>query len=411
MEPIILKRGFELYKIENYIREGGYESLRKAIALEPGTIIDIVKRSGLRGCGGAGFPTGTKWGFVPNTPGEKYLCCNGDEGEPGTFKDREIMEEHPHLLIEGISIASRAIGAAAAYLYVRGEYSKAIERLDTALSDAKERDLLTVDIIIHKGGGAYICGEETALLESIEGRRGMPRLRPPFPAVSGLYGKPTVINNVETLSYVPRIILNGPENFAASGKNKSRGHKIFSVSGHVRQPGNYETTFGVTLRELIYEYAGGIRDDKRLKAVIPGGASAAILTDEQLDISMDFESLTEAGTMLGSGGVIVMDEDTCMVRAASVLSRFFCHESCSKCTPCREGTYWLNTVINRIENGEGVPGDVETLERVCSRMAGRCFCALGEAAINPVLSTIKHFRKEYDFHINEGHCSAGGSAW
>src|SRR3990172_6276396 len=383
MEPIILKRGRELYKIGNYLREGGYEALHRAIDLEPDAIIDMVKKSGLRGCGGAGFPTGTKWGFVPKTPGEKYLCCNGDEGEPGTFKDREIMEE----------------------------YSKAIQRLETALIDAKEKGLLTVDIIINKGGGAYICGEETALLESIEGRRGMPRLRPPFPAVSGLYCKPTVINNVETLSYIPHVILNGPEAFAASGKNKSRGHKIFSVSGHVRHPGNFETTFGITLRELIYEYAGGIRDAKRIKAVIPGGASSAILTEEHLDISMDFESLAEAGTMLGSGGVIVMDEDTCMVRTASVLSRFFCHESCSKCTPCREGTYWLNTVINRIEKGAGVLGDVETLERVCGRMAGRCFCALGEAAINPVLSTIKHFRNEYDFHINESRCTAGGSAW
>lgn len=407
MEPIILKRGRELYRIENYLKEGGYEGLRKALTLERDIIIDMVKRSGLRGCGGAGFPTGIKWGFVPKVQGAKYLCCNGDEGEPGSFKDREIMEEHPHLLLEGISIASHAIQASTAYIYVRGEYCRSISRLENAIKEAKEKDLLPIDIIIHKGAGAYICGEETALLESIEGRRGMPRLRPPFPAVSGLYDRPTVINNVETLSYLPYIILNGPEKFASLGRGKSRGHKIFSISGHVKRPGNYELPFGVTIRQLIYEYGDGIKGDKRLKAIIPGGASAPILTHEHLDIPMDFESLSEAASMLGSAGVIVMDEETCMVRVAVILSRFFYHESCSKCTPCREGTYWLNSILKRIEGGEGVQGDVETLHRVCDRMAGRCFCALGEAAINPVLSSIRYFREEYDYHISEKRCMVG----
>ena len=404
MEPIILKRNRELYKIGNYLREGGYEALRKALTLEPDTVVDMVKRSGLRGCGGAGFPAGAKWGFVPKVPGQKYLCCNGDEGEPGSFKDREIMEEHPHLLLEGINITCHAIGADTAYLYVRGEYCKAIERIEAALNEAEEKRRLSAKVLVHRGAGAYICGEETALLESLEGRRGMPRLRPPFPAVSGLYGRPTVINNVETLSYVPHIILNGPEKFSSFGVGKSRGHKIFSVSGDVNRPGNYEVTFGITLRQLIYDHAGGIKGNKRLKAVIPGGASAPILSPEHLDISMDFESLSQAGSMLGSGGIIVMDEETCMVKVASVLSRFYYHESCSKCTPCREGTYWLKSILERVEGGEGVQGDVETLQRVCGRMAGRCFCALGEAAINPVLSSIKHFREVYDYHIRERRC-------
>lgn len=406
MKPIILNRNRHLYRIENYLGYDGYEALRNALSLEPDTLIDMVKRSGLRGCGGAGFPTGVKWGFVPKAPGQKYLCCNGDEGEPGSFKDREIMEEHPHLLLEGIAIACRAIGATVAYIYVRGEYSRAINRIETAIKDAGDKGLLPVEVLVHKGAGAYICGEETALLESIEGKRGMPRLRPPFPAVSGLYGRPTVINNVETLSYLPYIILNGPESFSSVGTGKSRGHKIFSVSGHVNRPGNYEVIFGITLRELIYDHAGGVRGDKRLKAVIPGGASSPVLTSDYLDVSMDFESLSAAGSMLGSGGVIVMDEDACMVKAAYILSRFFFHESCSKCTPCREGTYWLKSILERIDAGRGVQGDIDSLQRVCRKMAGRCFCALGEAAINPVLSSIKHFREEYDYHIREKRCMA-----
>lgn len=404
MEPIILKRNRELYKIENYLNDGGYGAFRKALTLEPDTIIDMVKRAGLRGCGGAGFPTGVKWGFVPKVPGQKYLCCNADEGEPGSFKDREIMEEHPHLLLEGIAIACQAIGAATAYIYIRGEYNRSIERLETAIKEAEDRELLPIKALIHKGAGAYICGEETALLESIEGKRGMPRLRPPFPAVSGLYGRPTVINNVETLSYVPYIIYSGPERFFSLGVGKCRGNKIFSISGHVNRHGNYEVPFGTTLRQLIFEYADGVRGGKNLKAIIPGGASAPILTPDNLDISMDFESLSAAGSMLGSAAVIVMDEETCMVKVASILSRFFFHESCSKCTPCREGTYWLKSILERIEEGGGVVGDVESLEKVCGKMAGRCFCALGEAAINPVLSSIKHFREEYDYHIREKRC-------
>ncbi len=401
--------------LSDYRKTGGYTALEKVLkGIPPAEVIEIVKKSGLRGRGGAGFPTGMKWSFIPKGyEGPRYLCCNADESEPGTFKDRQLIERDPHQMIEGIAIACWAIGARAAYIYIRGEFIRGAEIIQRALDEAHGAGLLgknlcgvgfDLDVYVHRGAGAYICGEETALLESIEGKRGKPRTKPPFPAIHGLYQEPTVINNVETLANVPHIINRGAEWFASFGTSKSAGTRVFSVSGHVKRPGNYEVPMGITLREMIYEHAGGMRDGKRLKAIIPGGASAPFLTQEHLDVKMDFESIAAAGSMLGSGGVTVMDEDTCMVWAAVNLLEFFHHESCGKCTPCREGSAWILQILHRIEAGRGREEDLELLVTLSKRIEGMTVCAFGDAEVAPVLSTLKHFQGEYQAHIQERGC-------
>jgi NADH-quinone oxidoreductase subunit F len=363
-----------------------------------------MKDSGLRGRGGAGFSTGLKWSFIPKDPAlPKYLTCNADESEPGTFKDRVIIEKDPHLLLEGIMIACYAINAAVGYIYIRGEYEFGAKRLEKAIADAYTKGYLgqnifdsdfSLDLYVHRGAGAYICGEETALLESIEGFRGQPRIRPPFPAVAGLYHSPTVINNVETLACIPSILERGPEWFAAIGPEKSPGPKLFAVSGHVQRPGVYELPMGLTIKELIFDHCGGMRADKPIKAVIPGGASAPMLSAKDLDTPLEFESLAAKGTMLGSAGVVVMDESTCMVKTAYVINRFFSHESCGKCTPCRDGTPWMTQILKRIEDGQGI--------------FGRCFCALGDAAVMALRGALKNFREEFLYHITDKKCMVSG---
>jgi NADH-quinone oxidoreductase subunit F len=416
MDPVITAyvRDPNSFTLEFYLQHGGYEALRKALATTPGQVIDTVKASGLRGRGGAGFPTGMKWQFVPkDSPKPKYICCNADESEPGTFKDHVIMERYPHLLLEGCAIGCYAIGAKVAYIYIRGEFFHVQEVLEFAVQEAYARGYLgknifgsgfDCEIFIHRGAGAYEAGEESALLESLEGKRAQPRLRPPFPAVVGLYGCPTAINNVETLANVPLILAKGADWFAAVGPEKNTGPKLYCISGHVKRPGVYETAMNVTLRELIYDYAGGIRDGHQLKAVIPGGSSTPVLLPDQIDAPASFDGLAKAGSMLGSAGTIVMDETTCMVWAAENLLHFYRHESCGKCTPCREGTDWLFKVLRRIERGEGRAADLGLLTNVSNNIAGKTLCPFGDAAVAPVLSTIAKFGAEYEAHIREGKC-------
>jgi NADH-quinone oxidoreductase subunit F len=394
--------------LADYERAGGYQALRKVLGkVPPAEITETVKKSGLRGRGGAGFPTGVKWGFLPKDyQGPKYLCCNADESEPGTFKDRQLIERDPHQMIEGMLIACYAIGVETAYIYIRGEFVLGAQILERALADARTAEYVgqnilgtgtSINIWVHRGAGAYICGEETALLESLEGKRGLPRVKPPFPATHGLYNKPTVVNNVETLANLPHIINHGAEWFAAIGSPpKSSGTRIFCVSGHVKRPGNFEVPMGITLRELIFEHAGGMRSDKPLKAIIPGGASAPFFTPEHLDVKLDFESVAQAGSMLGSGGVTVMEEGTSMVWAALRLMEFFYHESCGKCTPCREGSSWLVQTMRRIIDGRGRKSDLETLVQLCQNIAGRTVCAFGDAEVAPIMSTLKYWRHEYE---------------
>lgn len=403
------------YKIDTYIRNGGYRALPKTLKeYTPDELIEMVKKSGLRGRGGAGFPAGLKWSFVPkDSPKPRFLLCNADEGEPGTFKDRALIENDPHQLLEGIIIASYAIGAHNAFIYIRGEFAFGAKRLQEAIRESYQKGYLgknilesgfDLDLDVYRGGGAYICGEETSLMESVEGGRANPRLKPPFPASVGLYKNPTVINNVETLSNVPHIVLNGGEWYANIGMPKSTGTKIFSLSGHVKRPGNYELPMGVTLRELIFEHGGGIKDDRQLKAVIPGGVSTPVLTAELLDVKMDFESLYEAGSLLGSGATIVMDESTCMVKVAYRISKFFEHESCGKCVPCREGTRWIRQIMQRIENGKGREEDIDLLRDICANIAGKTVCPLADGAVVPITSTIEKFRDEYEYHIKHKKC-------
>lgn len=403
------------YKIDTYIQNGGYRALPKALKeYTPDELIEMVKKSNLRGRGGAGFPAGLKWSFVPkDSPLPRFLLCNADEGEPGTFKDRALIENDPHQLLEGIIIASYAIGAHKAFIYIRGEFAFGAKRLEEAIKECYQKGYLGKDILgsgfdldvdVYRGGGAYICGEETSLMESIEGKRANPRLKPPFPASVGLYKNPTVINNVETLSNISHIVLNGAEWFANIGEPKSTGTKIFSLSGHVNKPGNYELLMGVTLRELIFEHGGGIKDNRKLKAVIPGGVSTPVLTADLLDVKMDFESLYEAGSLLGSGATIVMDETTCMVKVAYRISKFFEHESCGKCVPCREGTRWIRQIMERIENGKGREEDLELLRDICANIAGKTVCPLADGAVVPITSTMEKFRDEYEYHIKHGKC-------
>lgn len=416
MEPILLKNlgNKDAHKIDEYIKGGGYKALDKTLKMDPEAVIAVVKDSGLRGRGGAGFPTGLKWSFVPKDPTlQKYLCCNADEGEPGTFKDRGIMDFDPHLLIEGMLISSFAFGATVSYIYIRGEFDFGANRLEEAIKEAYDKGYLgknikgtkfSHDMYVHRGAGAYICGEETALLSSLEGFRGQPRVRPPFPAVSGLYGKPTVINNVETLACIPSILENGAAWFKAIGPEKSPGPKIFGVSGHVEKPGLYELPMDTTIRELIYDHCGGMKDGKKFKAVIPGGVSAPLLTEKDLDTELSFEALAAKNTMLGAGSVIVMDENTCMMEAAHVINRFFSHESCGKCTPCREGTTWLQQVLDRMKDGQGRQTDLELLDKVCDSIFGTTLCPLGDSAVMALRGAMHNFREDFVYHIEHKKC-------
>ena len=410
-------REAQSYTLDFYLKSGGYTALKKALGMAPGAVIDAVKASGLRGRGGAGFPTGMKWGFVDQKSGKpRYLCCNADESEPGTFKDHVLMERNPHLLFEGCLIGCHAIGAKVAYIYIRGEFLHVQHVLEAELERARKagyigRNILGTgfdcEIHVHRGAGAYEAGEETALIESLEGKRAQPRLKPPFPAVEGLYGCPTAVNNVETLCNVPLIIDKGAEWFAGIGPEKNTGPKLYCVSGHVVRPGTYEAPMTVTLRDLVYDqkFAGGIRDGRALKAVIPGGSSVPVLLPDELDIPASFDGVAKAGSLLGSAGIIVMDDTTCMVWAAENLLHFYKHESCGKCTPCREGGDWLHRLLGKIERGEGQMKDLDLLLSVGNNILGKTLCAFGDAAATPVLSTIKTFRAEYEAHIREGRCT------
>jgi NADH-quinone oxidoreductase subunit F len=416
MEKILLNRVHleNSRSISVYMEHDGYAALKKALSMPSKDVIEEVKRSNLRGRGGAGFPAAMKWGFAaadPNNP--KYLLCNADEGEPGTCKDRQIMEGDPHELIEGMIISAYAFGAGHGYIYLRAEYPRLVAILEEAIAEAENQGFLGENILgsgfshtirVHRGAGAYICGEETALIESVEGNRGQSRIKPPFPVNVGVFGLPTVVNNVETLSNVPHILLKGGVWFKGIGPGKCPGTRIISLSGHVKQPGYYELPMGISFRDVIFEHGGGIRNGKALKAFIPGGASAPCLTEEHLDVGMDYDSVGAAGSMLGSSALMVMDEDTCMVKVAQRLMRFFVHESCGKCTPCREGTDWLYRILERIESGYGNEGDIDLLEDICSQIAGKTFCPLGEGSLGPVRGTLKHFREEYLEHIRMGGC-------
>jgi NADH-quinone oxidoreductase subunit F len=405
--------------IETYRRMGGYEALAATLGRKtPDEVIEVVKASGLRGRGGAGFPAGLKWSFVPkSSPKARYIVCNADESEPGTFKDRELMEKNPHLLLEGIVLAGYAIGSKVGYIYFRGEFAYVQAIVDRAIAEARAAGMLGENILgsgfgyqihTHLGAGAYICGEETALLSSLEGYRGQPRLKPPFPAVEGLYACPTVVNNVETLMNVPHIVKHGAAWYRQWGTEKSAGTKVLSVSGPVRRPANYEIPLGLPLRTLIEspEYCGGMRDGLKVKAVIPGGSSVPMMPASQLDTPLDYESLNAVGTFLGSGGVIVIDDQTCIVDALWNITRFYRHESCGKCTPCREGTYWMAEILERIERGEGRDTDIDLLADVADNILGKSFCALGDAAAMPVQGALKHFREEFQYHVEHKRCLA-----
>jgi len=395
---------------DSYVADGGYVAAKKALSsMTPAQIIDEVSRANLRGLGGAGFPTARKWSFIPKaSPKPKYLVVNADEGEPGTFKDRYILERDPHALLEGMIIAAFTIGSHKAYVYIRGEYFRSVQRFSRAVKEAYERSWLgkniqgsgfDLDVVIHRGAGAYICGEETALLTSLEGGKGFPRLKPPFPVISGLFQCPTIVNNVETLACVPFILREGAERFAGMGTPKQGGTRLFSVSGHVNRPGLYEAPVGVTLRELIDSYAQGVRGGRKLKAVIPGGISAKVLKADEIDVRMDFDSLMAAGTMAGSAGVIVMDETTCMVEALQSAAKFFAHESCGQCSPCREGTGWVYRIMRRISEGEGRLQDLDDLLGIARDMEGKTICVFADAAAWPVQSYITKFRAEFEEHI------------
>ena len=408
------------WRLRDYEARGGYQALRKILGSDGGTgltpdqVIATVKESALRGRGGAGFPTGLKWSFMPRSfPGRKYLVCNSDEGEPGTCKDRDILQFNPHIVIEGMAIAAYAMGITVGYNYIHGEIFKSYDRFEEALEEARAAGLLGNQILGGKfsfelhavhGFGAYICGEETALLESLEGKKGLPRFKPPFPASFGMYGKPTTINNTETFAAVPWIIRNGGQAYLACGKPNNGGTKIYSISGDVELPGNYEIPMGTPFAKLL-EIAGGVRSGRKLKAVIPGGSSAPILPAAlMMECTMDYDSIAKAGSMLGSGAVIVLDDSRCMVKSLQRLSYFYMHESCGQCTPCREGTGWLSRMVDRIENGQGRPSDMDLLNSVADNIQGRTICALGDAAAMPVRAMIKHFRPEFVYHVEHKTC-------
>ena len=398
--------------IATYKAAGGYATLKKNLSLKPEEIIETVKKSGLRGRGGAGFPTGMKWSFLPkDNPKPRYLCVNADESEPGTYKDRVIIENDPHQLIEATVISTYAIGSKTAYIYIRGEFHEGYRSLQGALEEASAAGFVgknilgtgvDVDVHVHRGAGSYECGEETALIESLEGKRGQPRLKPPFPAAVGVFGCPTIVNNVETLACVPLILDKGAEWFASMGTEKNGGPKLYSISGDVKRPGSYEIPMGrITLRQLIDDYAGGPRDGRKVKAVVPGGSSTPVLTADELDVPMDFDSLAKKGSMLGSAGTIVMDDTRSIVWAARNLTYFYKHESCGKCSPCREGTGWMLRLLLRLEAGQGQEKDLDTLAKVCDSIAGKTLCPFGDAAITPALSMMAKFRPEFEYYIRE----------
>ena len=403
--------------IEVYIAQGGYQSARRALdSISPDALIELVKESGLRGRGGAGFPTGMKWSFMPK-PGKddrpRYIACNADESEPGTFKDRAIMERDPHQLIEGLILGGWAMQAKAAYIYIRGEYARPARILERAIREAYARGFLgptvmgkdfSFDIVLHRGAGAYICGEETGLMESLEGKKGMPRKKPPFPANFGLWGMPTTVNNVETFCHVVHLVEHGVEWFRGIGTEKSKGNTLFGVSGHVARPGLFELPLGTPAREIIFEYAGGIPDGRSLKAFIPGGSSTKPLPASLVDVKMDHDNLAAAGSSLGTAGLIVMDDTTCMVRMAKVIAHFYRHESCGQCTQCREGTAWLDKLIGRVENGTAKMRDLDVLLEVANEMEGVTICALSDAAAWPVQGVLRHWKDEFVRHLQEGKC-------
>jgi len=419
------------WTLEVYTAGGGYQALDKALGMAPDDVVAAVKDSGLRGRGGAGFPTGMKWGFLPppdttrdedGNPKPRYLVVNADESEPGTCKDIPLMMASPHTLVEGVIISAYAIRAERAFIYVRGEVLHVVRRLRAAVREAYAaghlgRDIhgsgYSLELVVHAGAGAYICGEETALLDSLEGRRGQPRLRPPFPAVAGLYASPTVINNAESIASVPSIVKHGAEWFAGMGTEKSAGFGIFSLSGHVKRPGQYEAPLGITLRQLI-ELAGGVRDGHELKFWTPGGSSTPLFTAEHLDVPLDFEGVAAAGSMLGTRALQIFDDTVCVVRAVLRWTEFYKHESCGKCTPCREGTWWLVQVLERLEKGQGSEADLDLLLDQCDNILGRSFCALGDGATSPITSSIGYFREEYLAHLEHGGCPfdpAASTAW
>jgi len=430
MEPVLTRRiGKENSRtIDGYVADGGYAAWKKVLSegWTPERLTDEVKKSGLRGRGGAGFPTGVKWGFIPkDTKGKPiYLLCNADESEPGTFKDRLLMEQDPHQVIEGVILSAYAIKCKTAYIYIRGEFYLGARVLEKAIEEAYARGYLgenilgsgyALDLTVHRGAGAYICGEETGLIESLEGKRGQPRIKPPFPAVSGVFNAPTIVNNVETLACVPHIVNRGAEWFAKIGRNeKNTGPKLYCISGHVNRPGVYEAAMGLQLKELIFgdAFARGMKGGRKVKAVIPGGASANMLTAAEIeDCPLDFDGVAAKGSMLGSAAIIVMNEDTCIVDAARNLSKFFSHESCGQCTPCREGTPWLFKVLDRIEEGEGRVEDIDLLARICGQMAnGMTICVFSDAAIAPPLSSVSKFRDEYLHHVEKKTCLVGKRA-
>ncbi len=414
--------GRDLTKLDEYQKVGGYKSLKKALKMKREAVLDELLTADVRGRGGAGFPMGRKASFLPK-PEESakpiYLVSNADESEPGTFKDREIIARLPHLYIEGCAIAARVIGANTAFIYIRGEYLTEFEILRDALEEAREAGFVgpnvlgsgwDLTVVVHRGAGAYICGEETALLESLEGKRGQPRSKPPFPAISGVYASPTLINNVETLATVPKILEIGGAEYAKLGVENSRGTRLFSLSGNVVNGGNYEVELGTNLRELIYDIGGGIPDGRELKAIIPGGSSVPVLTADEVDTALDFDAMAARGTMLGSGAVIVMDDRCCMVQLGLRVAQFYMHESCGKCTPCREGTRWMVSILRKIEDGEASQGELDLLLNVCDRILGNCLCPLGDAAAMPVASYVAKFRDEYQRHIDEGGCPFGGDS-
>ncbi len=417
LEVKVLTSRFELpdsASLETYVAHEGYEGFRKALSMKPEEILGELKASNLRGRGGAGFPTGMKWGFVPrNSPKPKYIVVNADEGEPGTCKDRVLMENDPHQLIEGMLIAGLAADAHAGYIYIRGEYRYLIRIMDHAIEEARARGYIGRNILgsgfdfevyTHTGAGSYECGEESALLESLEGKRGVPRIRPPFPAVAGAFGCPTVLNNVETYCAVPVILRRGGAWFADLGTPKNGGTRLFCISGHVNRPGVYELPMGFNLLRMINEVAGGVRGGKKLKAVIPGGSSCPVLKAEECDIAMDYDTVAKAGSMLGSGGVVVMDEDTCMVKAAARIMRFYSHESCGWCIPCREGTAWLSKLLARFHSGAGERQEIDLIGELAQNMLGRTFCPLGDAAAMPTMAFVKKFRDEFEAHLDGRPC-------
>jgi NADH-quinone oxidoreductase subunit F len=401
------------FTIEAYKRNGGYQAAPKALAMDPDALIQLVKDSGLRGRGGAGFPTGMKWGFIPQGDNkDHYLVVNADESEPGTCKDMPLLMANPHVLVEGVIIASYAIRAKKAFIYIRGEVTHVARRLNQAIADAYKAGYLgtnifgtgqDLDLVLHIGAGAYICGEETALLDSLEGFRGQPRLRPPFPAIAGLYARPTVVNNVESISAVPAIVANGAEWYQSMGTEKSKGATLYSLSGHVNNPGQFEAPLGITLRQIL-ELAGGVRTGHKLKFWTPGGSSTPIFTDEHLDVPLDYEGVSAAGSMLGTKALQIFDETTCVVRAVLRWTEFYKHESCGKCTPCREGTWWLVQILRDLEDGKGTEADLQKLLDLCDNIMGRSFCALGDGATSPITSSIKYFRDEYIAHMTNGGC-------